>query len=313
MTQKDQKKSLGRGLAALLGDAAAAPFMSANMSAHPTSTPNTGTPPPMSGIQHLAVDLLEPSPFQPRQDMAEDALNELADSIAQRGILQPLLVRPKPNTPGHYQIIAGERRWRASQRAQLHEVPVLIRPLSDTEAMAAGLVENLQRENLNAVEEGEGYRRLVDEFKLSHDKLAESVGKSRSHITNIMRLLQLPASAQALLKSGQISTGHAKVLLAHPDPAKAAQEVVKRGLSVRQTEALVKSQDRSKAEKSAVKQERKRSVDDAEISALANSLSEKLGLKADVSFNGTGGALTLHYRDLDQLDSVLALLNVQPG
>lgn len=309
MNQKDQRKPLGRGLAALLGDAAASPFASMNTNA----TPSAGNPPPMSGIQHLAVDLLEPSPFQPRQEMAEEALKELADSIAQRGILQPLLVRPKPNTPGHYQIIAGERRWRASQRAQLHEVPVLIRNLSDTEAMAAGLVENLQRENLNAVEEAEGYKRLIDEFRLSHDKLAESVGKSRSHITNVMRLLQLPASAQTLLKSGQISVGHAKVLLAHPDPAKAAQEVVKRGLSVRQTEALVKNLDRAKSEKSAPKPERERTVDDAEISALAASLSEKLGLKADVSFDGTGGALTLHYKDLDQLDSVLALLNAQPG
>ena len=293
MSNKDQRKPLGRGLAALLGEAATQVAAST----------------PAAGVQHLAVDLLEPSPFQPRQEMAEDALQELADSIAQRGILQPLLVRPKPNTPGHYQIIAGERRWRASQRAQLHEIPVLIRDLSDTDAMAAGLVENLQRENLNAVEEADGYKRLIDEFKLSHDKLAEAVGKSRSHITNIMRLLQLPASVQLLLKNGQLSTGHAKVLLGHSDPAKAAQDVVKRGLSVRQTEALVKSTDRPAAPKQATKSGAERSGTDPETAALAADLSEKLGLKVDISFNGKGGVLNLHYTDLDQLDSILALLN----
>lgn len=291
MSAKDQRKPLGRGLAALLGEAAV-----------PATTPATG-------VQHLAVDLLEPSPFQPRQEMAEDALKELADSIAQRGILQPLLVRPKPNMPGHYQIIAGERRWRASQRAQIHEIPVLIRDLTDADAMAAGLVENLQRENLNPVEEAEGYRRLIEEFKLSHDKLAEAIGKSRSHITNVMRLLHLPASVQNLLKNGQISTGHAKVLLGHPDPTRAAADIVRRGLSVRQTEALVKSSDHSAARKHAPKPSRERHGGDPETEALADSLSEKLGLKVEISFDGKGGALTLTYADLDQLDSILALLN----
>lgn len=293
MSLKEQRKPLGRGLAALLGEAA---------TSTPTSTP-TG-----SGVQNLAVDLLEPSPFQPRQEMAEEALQELADSIAQRGILQPLLVRPKPNAPGHYQIIAGERRWRASQRAKIHEIPVLIRNLSDTDAMAAGLVENLQRENLNAVEEADGYKRLIEEFKLSHEKLAEAVGKSRSHITNIMRLLQLPASVQALLKNGQISIGHAKVLLGHPEPAKAAQEVVKRGLSVRQTEALLKPLEQPSKPKTP-KLAAARPDADPETAALAADLTEKLGLKVHISFNGKGGVLSLNYIDLDQLDSILALLN----
>lgn len=294
MNNKDPRKPLGRGLAALLGEAAA-----------PLS-------PPVSGVQHLAVDLLEPSPFQPRQEMAEEALVELADSIAQRGVLQPLLVRPKPGAAGHYQIIAGERRWRASQRAQIHEIPVLVRDLSDADAMAAGLVENLQRENLNAVEEADGYKRLIEEFKLSHDKLAEAVGKSRSHITNVMRLLQLPAPVQTLLKTGQITTGHAKVLLGHPDPSKAAQDVVKRGLSVRQTEALLKTVSRPTTQKTTAKPKQPRTSEDAETEALAASLSEKLGLKVDISFDGKGGALSLHYTDLDQLDSILALLNATP-
>lgn len=298
MSTKEPRKPLGRGLAALLGEAA-------------SPAPAVGAAAP--GVQRLAVDLLEPSPFQPRQEMDEAALKELADSIAQRGVLQPLLVRPKPGAAGQYQIIAGERRWRACQRAQLHEIPVLIRELSDADAMAAGLVENLQRENLNSVEEAEGYKRLVEEFKLSHDKLAEAVGKSRSHITNTLRLLQLPSSVQNLLKASQISVGHAKVLLAHPDPAKAALEVVKRGLSVRQTEALLKSSDRPTTTKAAPKPTPERQGDDAEIAALAAGLSERLGLKVEIQFDGKGGALTLHYTDLDQFDTVLALLNGQPG
>lgn len=299
MSPKEQRKPLGRGLAALLGEAAT----STNINAAGVAGGGVAA----AGVQNLAVDLLEPSPFQPRQEMAEEALAELADSIAQRGILQPLLVRPKPNTPGHYQIIAGERRWRASQRAKLHEIPVLIRNLSDADAMAAGLVENLQRENLNPVEEADGYKRLIEEFKLSHEKLAEAVGKSRSHITNIMRLLQLPVSVQELLKGGQLSTGHAKVLLGHPDAAKLAQEVVKRGLSVRQTEALVKPAEHQATAKAAAST--KRVGSDSETSALAADLTEKLGLKVQISFNGKSGVLSLSYSDLDQLDSILALLN----
>ena len=291
MSGKPPHKPLARGLAALMGDAA---------------VPTTTSAP---GVQLLAVDLLEPSPYQPRQSMDEDALQELAASIAQRGILQPLLVRPKPGVPGQYQIIAGERRWRASQRAQLHEVPVLVRELSNADAMAAGLVENLQRENLNAMEEAEGYKRLTDEFHLSHDQLGEAVGKSRSYITNAVRLLSLPSSVQLLLREGAISLGHAKALLTHPEPVKAAQEIVKRGLSVRQTEALAKNTGRSIAPELIARIPREHQAEHGEIAALAESLSERLGLRVDIKFNGTGGALVLNYADLDQLDSLLALLN----
>lgn len=291
MSGKAPHKPLARGLAALMGEAA---------------VPTTTSAP---GVQLLAVDLLEPSPYQPRQSMDEDALQELANSIAQRGILQPLLVRPKPGSPGHYQIIAGERRWRASQRAQLHEVPVLVRELSNADAMAAGLVENLQRENLNAMEEAEGYKRLTDEFHLSHDQLGEAVGKSRSYITNAVRLLSLPSSVQLLLREGAISLGHAKALLTHPEPVKAAQEIVKRGLSVRQTEALAKTTGRSIAPELVARMPREHQAEHNEVTALAENLSERLGLRVDIKFNGTGGTLVLNYADLDQLDSLLALLN----
>ena len=291
MSVKEPRRPLARGLAALMGEAAAPASVSA------------------PGVQFMAVDLLEPSPYQPRQSMDEEALQELTTSIAQRGVLQPLLVRPKPGVTGHYQIIAGERRWRASQRAQLHEVPVLVRSLSDADAMAAGLVENLQRENLNPMEEAEGYRRLTEEFKLSHDKLGDAIGKSRSHITNVMRLFALPASVQMLLREGAISLGHAKALLAHPEPATAAQEVVKRGLSVRQTEALGKHQHRSLAQGTLKRTPHEHQTEQSEITALAERLSERLGIKVDIKFNGKGGSLTLNYADLDQLDSLLALLN----
>ncbi|HYP64531.1 MAG TPA: ParB/RepB/Spo0J family partition protein [Acidocella sp.] len=286
MSAKDQPKRLGRGLAALLGDAA---------------VPQTASAP---GVQQLSVDVLEPSPFQPRQEMDEEALQELADSIAQRGILQPLLVRPTPGRPDHYQIIAGERRWRAAQRVSVHEVPVLVRPLTDSDAMAAGLVENLQREDLNAIEEAEGYKRLLEEFSLSQDKLGEAVGKSRAHIGNIIRLLKLPEPVRAMLRQGQLSAGHARALLTHPDPVKAAKEVVKRDLSVRQTEALAAGAARpaKPAQASAIRA-------DADIEALASSLSERLGLKVQIKFNGKSGSVTFNYANLDQLDSLLARLN----
>ncbi len=286
MSAKEQPKRLGRGLAALMGDSA---------------VPQTTSAP---GVQQLPIDVLVPSPYQPRQEMDEGALQELADSIAQRGILQPLLVRPTPGQPGQYQIIAGERRWRAAQRVSLHEIPVLVRPLSDSDAMAAGLVENLQREDLNAIEEAEGYKRLLEEFSLSQDKLGEAVGKSRAHIGNIIRLLKLPEPVRAMLRQGQLSAGHARALLTHPDPLKAAREVIKRDLSVRQTEALTNQATRpaKTAPASAPRA-------DADIEALANSLTERLGLKVQIKFNGKSGSVTFNYANLDQLDSLLALLN----
>jgi ParB family chromosome partitioning protein len=286
MNTKQRPKGLARGMAALMGEAA--------MPQGPSAP----------GVQQLPVDMLEPSPFQPRQAMDEPALQELAESIAQRGILQPLLVRPTPGRPAHYQIIAGERRWRAAQRVSLHEVPVLIRELSDRDAMAAGLVENLQREDLNAIEEAEGYKRLLEEFNLSQDKLGEAVGKSRAHIGNVVRLLKLPEQVCDMLRQGKISAGHARALLTHPDPVKAANEIIKRDLSVRQAEALAARTNRpAKTAGNAAPR------GDAEIESLANSLSERLGLKVQIKFNGKGGAVTLNYTDLDQLDSLLALLN----
>ena len=284
MSPKDSNPRLGKGLAALLGDAA------------PQARAGG-----QQGVRTIPVEFLEPSPFQPRVKMNAEALDDLASSIKARGILQPLLVRPHPGQPGRYQIIAGERRWRASQQAGLHEVPVLVRELSDIETMAAALVENLQRQDLNAVEEAEGYKRLIDEFRMTQEALAESVGKSRSHIANTLRLLNLPETVLEEVKKGALSAGHARALLAHPEPEKAALAVIARGLNVRQTEALSSRKPEAAAPVGKPK--------DPETEALARDLSERLGLRVDIAFDGTGGSVRLTYRSLDQLDGIIALLN----
>jgi ParB family chromosome partitioning protein len=284
MSPKDPPPRLGRGLAALLGDAAAAP------------APNA------AGVRSLPVDALEPSPYQPRRPVDATSLEELVASIRARGILQPLLARPHPSIAGRYQIIAGERRWRAAQAAGLHDLPVLIRPLADSEAMAAALVENLQRQDLNAIEEAEGYRRLIDEFALSQETLAEAVGKSRSHVANTLRLLNLPPRVQAEVRSGGLTAGHARALLAHPDPEKAALQVIAGGLNVRQTEALAAQRDGTRSETT------RTSDKDPNIVALERSLAARLGLQVNITRSGKGGSLRIRYRSLDQLEGLLALL-----
>jgi len=278
---------LGRGLAALMGDVA--------------SPPTLETP----GIREIPIDTLEPSPFQPRRTMDPAALAELSASIRARGILQPLLIRPHPSADGRYQIIAGERRWRAATAAGLHQVPALVRPLSDLDAMAAALVENLQRQDLNVMEEAEGYTRLLDEFGLSQEDLAQAVGKSRSYIANTIRLTNLPDAAQDAVRSGQLSAGHARALLSHANPEHALQAILKRGLNVRQAEALAGRPDLT----AAIATPRPAKTKDAETEALERSLTDKLGLRVEISFDGKGGSVRIHYRSLDQLDEVVARLN----
>jgi ParB family chromosome partitioning protein len=259
------------------------------------------------------VDVLEPGPFQPRADIEPKALDELVASIEARGVLQPLLVRPHPDARGRYQIIAGERRWRAAQRAGLHEVPVLVRAFDDREAMAAALVENLQRQDLDPVEEAEGFRRLIEEFGLTQEALAQQIGKSRSHVANTMRLLNLPMPVLAELRRGNLTPGHARALLAHPDPARAAMAVIARGLNVRQTEALAAG----RAPLEATQPEDRPGPDrrkngrgtDADTAALERDLSERLGLRVDINFDGQGGSVRIRYRGLDQLDGLIALLS----
>jgi ParB family chromosome partitioning protein len=272
---------LGKGLSALLGDAAEAASHEA--------------------VRTLPVTALEPGPFQARGPMDGDALEELAASIRRHGVLQPILVRPRPQSPGRYEIIGGERRWRAAQAAHLHEVPVVVRDFDDREAMAAGLVENLQREDLNALEEADGYHRLIEQFGLTQQALSEAIGKSRPHIANTLRLLGLPERVRDLLRDGALTAGHARAVLAAADPVAVALQVVDRGLNVRQAEALANAKPATPADRAV----------DPETRALERELSQHLGLQVAVQHNGKSGQVVIKYRNLDQLDGLIRLL--KPG
>jgi ParB family chromosome partitioning protein len=288
MSVRDAGPRLGRGLAALLGEDAPAQ-------------------PKEPLIQLLALDLLAPGPFQPRRQVDPAELAALAASIREQGVLQPILARPDPAASGRYQIIAGERRWRAAQQAGLHEIPALIRALEDTAAMAAALVENLQREDLNPIDEGEGYRRLIEEFSLTQERVADSVGKSRSHVANTMRLLKLPPAVQTELRRGTISAGHARALLAHPDPARAALAVIAQGLNVRQTEAMASRQAEA-ATATAPPPLREPRAKDPDVQALERDLQDRLGLAVSIMARGRGGVLQLTYKSDEQLEGLIALL-----
>lgn len=266
---------LGRGLAALLGDAA----------------PSAAT-----ARTTLPVAALEPGPFQPRMSIADASLDELTASIRQQGVLQPILVRPHPERPGLFQIIGGERRWRAAQDAGLHEVPVFVRDLDDRAALAAALVENLQRQDLDPIEEAEGYNRLASEFDLSQEQLGDLVGKSRSHVANMMRLLQLPAPVRQQVRDGALSAGHARALLGHRDAEATARIVIARGLNVRQTEALLAGSARPA---------RPKPEPDAELAALERDLSLRTGLVVTIEHKGQAGTVRIAYRNIDQLESIV--------
>jgi len=273
--------ALGRGLSALLGDAAAAS-------------------PLAPGLRTLQVGAIEPGPFQPREAMDEAAMAELAASIREHGVLQPILVRPVKSMPNRYQIIGGERRWRAAQAAGLHELPVLVREFSDREAMAAGLVENLQRQDLNPLEEAEGYGRLTEQFGLTQEALARAVGKSRPHVANTLRLLGLPPRVRDLLREGALTAGHARALLTAKDPVALALQVVDRGLNVRQAEALAASKNLGVAPR--------QPKSDADTRSLERQITDHLGIKVTIRHGLRGGQVVLAYKDLDQLDGLVRLL-----
>ncbi len=258
---------------------------------------------PESAVQTIAVIDIEPGPFQPRKSINRDRLEELAASMRSRGVLQPLLLRAHPGNPGQFQIIAGERRWRAAQLAGLHEVPALVRDFTDSDAMAAGLVENLQRQDLDPIEEAEGFVRLIEEFGLTQDELSNAVGKSRPHIANQMRLLSLPDAVQSLVREGLLSAGHARALVGHPEPEVLARKVVAGKLSVRQTEALAQEKKAGKK-----KSRNGRAEDQGEIRAMERELTTRLGMRVTIDFNGSGGMLKIAYSSLDQFDTLLGLL-----
>ncbi|MEY3905865.1 MAG: hypothetical protein RIR59_688 [Pseudomonadota bacterium] len=291
-----KRTGLGRGLSSLLGEIQAE-------TANPVSGRADGGTPVPDGVRLVPVASLQPLPDQPRRNFDDDALDELARSITALGVLQPIVVR---DLGGYFQIVAGERRWRAAQRARLHMVPVIVKTFDDRTALEIALVENIQREQLNAWEEGETYRRLIEEYGHSQDELGRIVGKSRSHIANLMRLRNLPPRVHGWLVAGEITMGHARALLQTEDPEGLGRQIIARGLSVRETEALVK---KSRSSSQRTPQSRAASAHQADLAALERQLSDLLGLKVRISHGARGGAVTLGYSSLDQLDLICQRLS----
>lgn len=289
---KPGKRGLGRGLSALMADV--------DLDGPAPQAPQAGSD------RMIPIEQLSPNPDQPRRDFQPNALQELAASLKSRGVLQPLIVRPHPRDDGLYQIVAGERRWRAAQLAQLHEVPVIIRELDDTEVLEVALIENIQRADLNAIEEAASYRQLMDRFGHTQEQLAEALTKSRSHIANLLRLLTLPDQVQAWLKEGKLTAGHARALVTAPNAAQLARRVIDRGLSVRDTEKLVREVTSTAQPKST----RRASEKDADTRVLESDLSAHLKMRVAINHAGhaDGGQMVITYRDLDQLDRLCQIL-----
>lgn len=290
---KSGRRELGRGLAALLGDA--------------VDEQEQGTGEARRQPHTLPIEKLRPSRFQPRRNFAEADIRALAESIREQGILQPILVRRHPEAPGSYEIVAGERRWRAAQTARLHEVPVIVKDIGDEGVLEIALVENIQRQDLGPLEEAEGFQRLINEFSHTQEELAKAVGRSRSHIANTIRLLNLPDKVKALLDQGALSAGHARALLNAADPEELASRVVKRGLNVRQTERLAQDGKKSSPKRKSP------AAKDPDTIALEQDLSNMLGLRVSIDFHGKGGRLVINYDSLEQLDDLLNRLSQSPA
>lgn len=296
MSSKNEKRGLGRGLSALMADVHLAGPDQASA--------------PRRAEMHLPVDKLEPNPQQPRLDFKREELDSLADSIRQKGVIQPLIVRRKPGRDV-YEIVAGERRWRAAQLAQLHEVPVVVRELSDSEVLEIAIIENIQREDLNAIEEALGFRQLMTRFGHTQEKLAEALSKSRSHVANLLRLLTLPAEVQDMVRDSKLTAGHARALIGHPKASELAAQVAAKGLSVRETEKLVKTESSAKAPS----QKNAKGPDkDADTRALEADLSANLRMQVRIEHEagGEAGQLSIRYGSLDDLDMLCQLLSRTP-
>jgi ParB family chromosome partitioning protein len=296
---KRKPPALGRGLGALMGETRREEPL-VQRGGDPSAVR------PVGGLAILAISDIEPHPEQPRRIFTEEALSELAASIAQRGVIQPVIVRPLG--PGRYQLVAGERRWRAAQRAQLHEIPAIVRELGEREVMALALIENLQREDLNPIEEARAYHRLAEAEGLTQVEIAKMVDKSRSHVANIQRLLALPEGVIALVENGALSMGHARALIGVDGAEALAEAAAAKQLSVREVEKLVRRQTRGEAAVAAPRSARvqRSSVEDADIAAVQGHLEEFLGLPVKISADADprSGAVTIRYRTLDQLDLI---------
>jgi ParB family chromosome partitioning protein len=289
---EEPRRRLGRGLAALLGDAG---------DEAPVERPR--------GQRKVPIEFLRPNPRNPRSRFREEDLADLANSIREKGIIQPIVVRAIPGVADAYEIIAGERRWRAAQAASLADVPVVIHEADDKEALELAIIENVQRADLNAIEEAKGYERLGSEFNYSQSEIAKIIGKSRSHVANTLRLLNLPEGAKALVKDGAISAGHARALLAVENPEAVARRIVEEGLTVRDVEALAQAQASSSEGESAPGKKAARPEKDANTRALEKTLSDALGMVVDIKNQGERGEIRIRYQSLDQLDAICRLLS----
>ena len=289
--RKPERRGLGRGLSALMADA--------------YLTPEEPNAPPRRAETHVPIEFIEPNPDQPRRTFDADRLEELAASIREKGVIQPLIVRRHPRKESHYEIVAGERRWRAAQIAQQHELPVIIRDLSDTEVLEVAIIENIQRADLNPLEEALSYRQLMDRFGHTQEKLAEALSKSRSHIANQLRLLNLPVEVQDFLRDGKLTAGHARAMITALDPIRLARDTVSKGLSVREVERLAQK-PRDAAPKAPAAPRSK----DADTVALENDLSAALGLKVSIAAKGAqSGQVVVAYADFEELDRICQALS----
>jgi ParB family transcriptional regulator, chromosome partitioning protein len=294
------QRGLGKGLSALISE---------NYT-QPAAKPQEKEKSASAGINSLALSKLHAGKYQPRTHFNEEALSELADSIQKNGLMQPVIVRPSGKQSGKFEIVAGERRWRAAKMAGLSDISVIIREINDQQALELALVENIQRQDLSPLEEAAGYQRLIDEFSYTQEELASTVGKSRSHIANLLRLLALPAEVKQMLESGELTMGHARALLGAPDPVALAREIVSRGLNVRQAEEVSRTVqgNEKKTVTRAGSQRRNPGNKDPDIIALEESLSENLGLRVSINDRGQSGEIVLAYDSLAQLDEILRKL-----
>jgi len=285
MSSNAQKNRLGRGIASLIGDVA----------------PAQGTPLPTEGEHRVVpIEQVRPSHLNPRKDFVDADLEDLANSIRTKGLVQPLIVRPSNGLEGGFEIVAGERRWRASQMAELTSVPVVVRDLTDRQLLEIAIIENVQRADLNAVEEALGYQELVDRFSYTQDELSSVIGKSRSHVANMLRLLKLPEGIQGFVRSGEISAGHARTLVGVENSEDYVKEIISKGLSVRDTEALVQNGLKGAAGKAQKGREK-----DADTKAFEKELTDSLGLKVQVKLgSGENGELRIRYTNFEQLDEI---------
>lgn len=315
-----KKRGLGRGLSTLIGDADLSSDVLSDSPSKPTAntaagatgrTESAGGNAEATGYKMVGVAELGPGTFQPRQQFDEKKLDELAKSLKEKGVLQPVLVRPVTGkkaasaTPA-YEIVAGERRWRAAQKARLHEIPVIIRALDDTDALQIAIIENVQRADLNPVEEAEAYQRLMDEFDYTQEVLAKELGKSRSHIANTLRLTGVSKAIRTLLMEQKLSAGHARALIGHPDADRLAKEIVRQGLSVRAAEKLAagKSDGKNSGKNKNTRAPTDAIEKDADTRALEKTISDMLGLSVSITHKGESGKLEVSYKSLEQLDEV---------